>query len=135
MALITWNDSLSVHVSEIDKQHEKLVEMINNLHDAMKDGKGNDALGSLMNGLINYAGSHFKTEENYFTRFNYPDAENHKKAHADFVAKVLDFKSRFDSNKVGLSIEVMTFLSKWLQGHIKGEDKKYGPLFNANGLK
>ena len=53
----------------------------------------------------------------------------------DFVAKVLDFKSRFDSNAAGMSVDVMSFLSNWLQNHIKGEDKKYAPLFNANGLK
>ena len=109
--------------------------MINDLHDAMKQAKGNSVIGPLLNGLIDYAGTHFKIEERYFVRFGYPETEAHKKAHADFVAKVLDFKSRFDANTVGLSMEVMTFLSNWLQGHIKGEDKKYSSLFNANGVK
>ena len=49
--------------------------------------------------------------------------------------QVLAFKTKFEANTVGLSMEVMTFLSNWLQGHIKGEDKKYTPCFNANGLK
>jgi len=84
-----------------------------------------------LNGLIDYAGSHFKVEERYFTRFGYADAEAHKKAHADFVARVLDLKARFDAKTVGLSMEVMSFLSDWLQGHIKGVDKKYG----GNGLE
>jgi hemerythrin len=135
MALIQWNDSLSVNVAEIDKQHQKLVEMINNLHDAMRQAKGNSVLGPLVSGLIDYTNTHFKNEERYFVRFAYPDAEAHKKAHADFVAKVMEFKARFDANTVGLSMDVMTFLSNWLQTHIKGEDKKYAPLFNANGLK
>jgi hemerythrin len=135
MALIQWNDSLSVNVTEIDKQHQKLVQMINELHDAMREAKGNTVIGPLLNGLIEYAGTHFKAEERYFVRFAYPDAAAHKKAHADFVAKVLDFKTKFEASAVGLSLEVMTFLSNWLQGHIKGEDKKYTPCFNANGLK
>jgi hemerythrin len=41
MSLIQWNDRLSVHVAEIDGQHQKLVGMINDLNDAMRQGKGN----------------------------------------------------------------------------------------------
>ena len=135
MAFIQWNDSLSVGVAEIDKQHQKLVQMINDLHDAMRQAKGNTVLGPLVSGLIDYAGTHFKSEERYFTRFAYPDTDAHKRAHADFVAKVLDFKVKFEANTIGLSMDVMTFLSNWLQAHIKGEDKKYTACFNANGLK
>ena len=135
MALIQWNDSLSVNVAEIDQQHQKLVEMINDLHEAMRQRKGVTILGPLMNGLTDYAGVHFKTEETYFDRFGYPETESHKKRHADFVAKVLAFKSQFELIGTGTSVDVMFFLSNWLQNHIKGEDKKYGPFFNAHGLQ
>jgi hemerythrin len=135
MALIQWNDSLSVNVAEVDKQHQKLVQMINDLHEAMRQGKGNAVLGPLVNGLIDYTGTHFKTEERYFARFAYPETEAHKKLHADFVAKVADFQKKFAANATGLSVDVMSFLSNWLQGHIKGEDKKYTACFNANGVK
>ena len=46
MALIQWNDSLKVGVAEIDKQHQKLVDMINDLHDAMRQGQGNAVPGA-----------------------------------------------------------------------------------------
>jgi hemerythrin len=53
-----------VSVNEIDLQHQKkLIEMINNLHDAMRPGKGNAVLGEIINGLVDYAGAHFQTEE------------------------------------------------------------------------
>ena len=39
MSLITWNDTLSIKVEEIDIQHRRLVELINELHDAMSQGK------------------------------------------------------------------------------------------------
>jgi hemerythrin len=135
MPLIQWNDGLSVNVAEIDKQHQKLVGMINDLNDAMLQGKGKDIIGKILNGLFLYAGTHFKTEERYFDQFGYPEAESHKKEHTDFVKKVSEFKSGFDQGKVGLSVDVMKFLSNWLQNHIKGVDKKYAPLFNAKGLK
>ena len=79
MALVTWNDSLSVNVAEIDQQHRKLIAMINELNDAMKIGKGKDVLGGIVNSLISYTATHFKTEEKYFAQFGYPDTEDHKK--------------------------------------------------------
>jgi hemerythrin len=135
MALIKWDDSFSVKVAEIDRQHQKLISMINELNDAMKQGKGKDILGKIVNGLISYTATHFKTEENYFERFGYPDADQHKKEHIAFVQKVSDFKDGFEKGKLSLSIEVMNFLSDWLQNHIKGTDKKYSQFFNGKGLK
>lgn len=135
MALIQWNDSFSVNVVEIDKQHQKLVEMINALNDAMSQGKGKNVLGNIINELIAYAGTHFKTEEKYFDQFGYPDADRHKKEHSDFTRKVAEFRDGFIAGKFGLSVEVMKFLSDWLQNHIKGVDRKYGPFFNEKGLK
>jgi len=133
--LFPWSSDLSVGVAEIDNQHKKLVDMINELNDAMHRGEGKEVLGRILNGLVAYTGSHFKTEESYFVRFGYPEAAQHKQTHADFVAKVSDFSKSFASGKLNVSVEVMAFLRDWLKGHIKGTDKKYAPLFQQNGLK
>ena len=135
MALIQWDDSLSVKVVEIDRQHQQLIEMINDLNDAMRQGKGKAVLGKIINGLVNYATTHFITEEKYFDKFGYPEADSHIKAHTDFVKKVSEFKDEFEKGNITLSIQIMDFLSDWLQKHIKGLDAKFGPFFNAKGLK
>ena len=134
MALIEWKDSLSVQVGEIDGQHQKLIGMINDLNEAMKQGKGKTVVGEVIDGLINYTDTHFKTEERYFDRFGYPQTEAHKKEHANFVEKVLDFRTGMESGKLGLSIEVMNFLSSWLTHHITVVDKQYTQFFNDHGL-
>jgi hemerythrin len=135
MAFIEWKDSLSVGIKEIDLQHQKLIEMINNLHDAMHQGKGKDVLGEIIKGLVGYADTHFLTEEKYFDQFGYPDTGSHKKEHSAFTQKIAEFKVGFDAGKLALSITVMDFLSSWLRNHIKVVDKKYGPFFNEKGLK
>jgi len=135
MALIEWDNNMSVNVEEIDMQHKKLVAMINQLNDAMAKRKGRDVLGSIIDGLVSYATTHFATEEKYFDMFKYPDAPSHKKEHTDFVKRVGEFQDGFKKGDLALTIEVMRFLKDWLTKHILGTDKKYGPYFNEKGLK
>ncbi len=135
MPLIRWNEEFSVNIMEIDKQHQKLIEMINNLHDAMKQGKAKDILGKILDEMVGYAGTHFKTEEKYFDQFKYPETEEHKKEHINFVKEVTEFKKKFEAGQQTLSIQVMNFLSNWLKKHIKDVDKRYGPFLNSKGIK
>ena len=134
MALINWSDSLSVNVKEIDLQHRKLIDMINELNEAMRIGKGKDSLGQILKGLISYTATHFRQEERYFDKYGYPDTVNHKKEHVAFVKKVTEFKDGFEKNNLAVTMEVMNFLSDWLKNHIKGTDKKYSKFFNEKGL-
>jgi hemerythrin len=94
--LIMWTDSFSVKVTEIDTQHKKLIELINKLYDAMKVGKSKDVMGEILNNLISYTATHFKTEEKYFDLYSYPEKEIHKAGHKQFVETVTKFKTEFD---------------------------------------
>ena len=62
MALIQWSDELSDGVRELDAQHQRLIQMINELNDAMLQGKGKDALSEVIAGLHQYARTHFASE-------------------------------------------------------------------------
>ncbi len=135
MSLIQWNDSFSVNVVEIDIQHRKLIAMINDLSDAMRQGKGKHIMGKIVKQLFEYTEIHFRTEEKYFDQYGYPEARSHKKEHSDFIRTVDKFKNEFETGKLTLSIAVMNFLSDWLQTHIMGTDRKYGLFFNEKGLK
>lgn len=135
MALIKWDPSLSVNVAEIDRQHQKLIDMINELDDGMRQGKGKDKLAGIIGGLVSYTQVHFRTEEKYFAQFGYDDAPAHQREHEDFTRKVADFKAKFESGKIGLSLEVMNFLSNWLRNHIMSSDMKYAEFFRDKGLR
>lgn len=135
MALIEWTADLTLGIKEIDNQHRRLVAMINDLHDAMRQGKGKEVLGKIIDGLAAYTETHFKTEEKYFDQFAYPKAYTHKSEHNNFVQKVTEFRAGFSEGKFGLSTEVMNYLSDWLKNHIRGSDREYLPVFKSNGLQ
>lgn len=134
MAYLAWDEKYSVGVKEIDSQHQKLIELINELHEAMKLGKGKDIMSQVLQSLIDYTATHFGTEEKYMTAFKYPQFSSHKLEHEKFVKKVLDFQKDYNSGKLALTLDVMAFLKDWLVSHIQGTDKKFGPFFNEKGL-
>jgi hemerythrin len=134
MALMTWNDRLSVQIREIDSQHKKLVDMVNELHDSMKEGKAETILMQIVGDMKHYAASHFGLEEQYMKKHNYPDYPAHKIEHDKFVAKVVQVEKDCKSGKCAMSMDILNFLSNWLVNHIKGTDKKYGPFLNNCGV-
>ena len=134
MAYMNWSGDLSVDISVIDEQHKKLVALINALHEGMRSGQGKETVEKTLSELAEYTQYHFKTEEEYMKKFGYSDFAKHKAEHDAFVAKVSEFQQAYSSGKLGLSIEVMKFLSGWVGGHIKGTDTHYTECFKENGL-
>lgn len=135
MALISWSDKYSVGVSEMDSHHKKLLEMINSLHDAMKQGKSKEVLSKTVKELLDYTDFHFKKEEDYMKKYKYSGLSEQLNQHKFFVDKIKKFQDDLNSGKLTLSIEVMNFLRDWLINHIQILDKKYSDLFNEHGLK
>lgn len=134
MGFIKWNSNYSVNISEVDEQHKKLIGLVNDMYDAMSVGKGREVLGPVLTELVNYTVYHFATEERLFQQYGYPDYERHKKIHDDLTARTKKLKETFDTGNKTITIDVMLFLSDWLNVHILNEDKKYGPFLNSKGI-
>ncbi|MBI4292491.1 MAG: hemerythrin family protein [Betaproteobacteria bacterium] len=135
MPLIQWSNKLSVNIEAIDKQHQRLIDMINELNDAMRQGKGREVAGKIIDGLVSYTRTHFTFEEKYFAQYVYPESEAHINEHKHFERKAAEFRRDFGKGKLTLSMQIINFLSDWLRTHIQGSDQKYAPFFRQNGLK
>jgi hemerythrin len=132
---IEWTSSLSVQVKLMDDQHKTLLNLINELNEAMRKGQGKDLVGKTINNLLSYTETHFAAEEKLFDQHSYPAASGQKLMHKKFVDKIIEFKKQHESGKMTLSFDVIDFLSDWLKKHIQIEDKKYGSFFNEKGVK
>jgi hemerythrin len=133
MAFMTWDDSYSVKVREIDLQHQKLIGMINDFYEHIGKDSG-QALRTLLKSLADYTQYHFSTEEKYFEKFAYPNVGSHKEIHRQFIEKVSDVQNRLNRGELVISFEITTFLKDWLIHHIKETDKAYSKFFNEHGL-
>lgn len=125
MAFLAWSASLELGLPAIDKQHRQLVDLLNELHDAMRVGRGKDVLGKILASLITYTKTHFADEEAMMARVGYPGLTAHKAEHERLTARVVDAQRRFlAGTELSMSMELMDFLRSWLVMHIQGSDSK-----------
>ncbi|QHI73282.1 bacteriohemerythrin [Aminipila terrae] len=125
IVLKSWNSSYSVGVSQLDFDHQKLLEMINQLHKAMSIGQSKVMIAQLISNLKNYTLTHFKNEESYLAQINHPTLNDQKKQHAAFTDKINEFESELEKGNITLAMQVMHFLNDWLLQHIMERDMQY----------
>jgi hemerythrin len=135
VALIAWDDSLNLNITEIDKQHQMLVSMVNDLYAAKQFEKGKEELANLLNRMSVYAAFHFAKEEDLLASHDYPQLDAHIKEHSNFEQKVFDFENAFADGKVELSGKVISVLGDWLIKHFKGSDKRCAQFLAERGIK
>ena len=132
MAVLAWSEAYSVGSAMIDSDHRILINLVNQLHDAMETGQSRDVLGSVLNVLAEYVEHHFHREELLMTSIGYPQREAHMASHRDLEKRVRAVRDRWMAGeRQVLDDEVMTFLKKWLTEHILRADLAYRPWIEA----
>jgi len=132
--LFTFNESWSVHVKEIDKEHSGIFDRINKLHKAIKTNASNKELLEILIDFGEYTTKHFEDEEKLMQKANFEGLSGHKRIHNNLLLKVAGL---IDDLKAGREIDligVMIFSKNWVQEHILGEDKKYSEVMNDAGI-
>jgi len=132
--LIKWSDSYSVGYPEIDNQHIKLVNLINKLYDAFSEGKVSSVIEPILNEMIEYTDYHFKNEEKLFEKYQYPEKEEHKKIHGEFIKKAYSFLASHKNGDVLFTYDLMNFLRDWLVSHIQDSDREYTNYFKGKNI-
>jgi len=135
MALFVWQDSYSVGVKVLDEDHKKLIGIVNELHDGILAGKSREALGPVLDRLVQYTKTHFGREEDYFTKTKYPEAAAHKREHDELLKRAGELQQRYNEGATSmLSLETMGLLKGWLSHHISGNDKAYSAHLHSHGI-
>ncbi|SDK90499.1 hemerythrin [Maridesulfovibrio ferrireducens] len=132
--IVEWSDDLSVNVRTIDEHHMVLINMINDLYQAMRQRKTGSKVTDIVDKLLEYTKYHFGYEEKIFDKYRYPDSASHKKLHRSFENKIEEFGNSLASGKATVSNEVIRFLKDWLVKHIMIVDHKYSEFMNDHGI-
>jgi hemerythrin len=135
MPFFQWKERYAVGIREIDEQHKELVSLLNELYEAMHAGKGREALGRILTGLMGYTRRHFATEERLMQAHHYPDYPRHKEKHEKMAAKVQALREEYETRQISSPVQISNFLKNWLIKHIQGTDKAFGDYLAERGVR
>jgi hemerythrin-like metal-binding protein len=132
---LEWGDQYLVGVSEIDEQHQQLIEMLNEFYDGLSQRRGRESLERLLRRMLDYARDHFATEEELMEQYDAPGSESHKKQHQRFLDRAVEMTDRLMTAQLLIPLEVTGFLRAWLARHIQVTDKALGRFLTEQGVK
>ncbi len=126
MKAIVWSKILSVGFEEIDEDHRKLVGIFNELNRAVTAGESTDYLAATLEELINCTVWHFSHEERLMLKHRYAGIEEHKAEHSELIQSAKDLQRQLLQAGQGVAQEQITYLERWLTGHILTTDQQLG---------
>ncbi len=126
MPLFVWKPSYELNIPEIDQQHRRLVGLINELYDAMKEARGQEVLDYILGELQTYIQEHFATEERAMQVYGYPGYEEHVVEHRKLGAQVEELNQLRQHGGAISTQKLMGFLCDWLREHLSETDRQFG---------
>ena len=123
-----FTDQYRTGITLIDDEHRRLFEIIKETNDVIEEELVHDkfdAIVHILEELKDYTKYHFGHEEEYMKSINYGKRFSQMHQHTQFIEKLesYDLKNIDENQQAGL-LEIIDFLAVWLQGHIKGMDKR-----------
>lgn len=133
---VQWSDALSTGNRATDVQHKYLIEIINELAEALETGKAAQSVNKILNLLQYYTEWHFEREEMCMERFRCPAYAANKDAHGQFISTFLKFKEEFQSSggSEDIALRMYHTLVAWLVNHIQKIDAQLAPCVHETDL-
>ena len=137
MSMFVWEDKYSLHIAEIDRQHQKLFALFNELYDAMQQGHGAEIIDKVLTSVVDYTAYHFAFEEKLLHEAGFKEEAAHRAEHGKLSeqAKALAQRLKGGRGDPTLAFATLKFLGDWLTRHILVSDKGFAPFLIARGMR
>ncbi len=124
--LVPWNESNNLGIPVIDEQHRNLYAMLNELNQAMAEGRGREAAADVMNRLLPLVREHFETEETILQQRHSPVYYRCCAKHAEQLSTLQFFLRDKNASDPSAVIDLLYFLDSLLDGHIHSDRQALG---------
>lgn len=125
MAYFEWSNDYDLGVDAMNSEHQRLIALMNRLHDGWAAKAGPTLVGAALVELQRYTVEHFANEERFMASVEFPGLRTHKGIHETLLGQLRDHAEQFKRTQE-LGADFFHFLKFWLSAHIRGIDRKYG---------
>lgn len=124
--MIAWDPSLATGDAMIDRQHQELYRIVNELHTACNEGHTDEQIDRALSWLLSYTIEHFAAEEDLMVRSEYPalSRDEHVGEHDAFKAQVDGLLGQRRRGELTAMKPVAELVRTWLDTHINCLDRR-----------
>ena len=135
--IVLWENKYATGIELIDAQHQKLVELTNQLYQSCiaRDESVNAVFKDAMGRMVDYVRFHFTAEQELLKRIGYPGHVEHKRQHDTLVKKILEAAKEHDEGKKFVPNNFVRTLKDWVFGHIAVSDRDYAAFVHEQKRK
>jgi hemerythrin len=131
MPIISWDNTLSVGYSAIDKDHKELVRLFNEAHRAVEQTIPRDQIERMLTELIGYTHWHFDHEEKLMAEHGYNRTKPHKLEHQELADNIKELYEQFLAGDDTTPNVLLPLLRNWLTNHIMKSDMRLGDFLTG----
>lgn len=129
-----WSDAFLTGIEEVDSQHYRLVNLINQYGDLIANNDvDRDTIDTLYQELVGYTEYHFKEEEEIMVSYHldHRHLSSHKDAHRHFLSEISAIYTNLSTQDTSRASSYLSFLIHWLAYHILGKDVEMSKQIEA----
>jgi len=137
--LARLTDSMLTGVSQIDSQHQVLINILNEMAAEVTSPSDARRFDRVTRDLLAYVITHFEAEEQLIRESGYaiadPDgARAHIGQHRGFADRVLALRARAADGDAASQADLLAFLRDWLFHHIATTDQNLGRFVGSRHI-
>ncbi len=133
MSLLEWKSEFSVGVESMDFEHRKMIAMINEIYDEMKERRDADSVEQFLGDIHAAISAHFALEERMMREAGYAEFEAHKEDHEELLDQIRDMMDAFRLDPDNGFDLLRSDLAAWFEAHFASFDARlHGQLVDED---
>lgn len=123
------NNIHSVHVEDMDVQHRRLTDFIDQLRLECGRGVERSRISRTLSNLVQFLHIHFADEEQFMALHGYPKMMDHAQEHQVLFGTMCELQRDFEAGRCELNDAALNGIFETFAAHIREHDVPYGEHF------